>query len=208
MKSTKPSIVSSSKQKVSQTKIGKEIQLIINKWEDSVVNGTEILNGLERLLIEEDYMESPYWGVFQHGPQGIGDVLKERVTKKVYAEILDSLVKLQNIIFVSLKGYLQEIMNLVSGSCYDGGSTEEEKLFQSVIDALQKDFTMKELIFEECKKMATFERKEYLKQMQDPSKYTNESQSSYVMSNSTMSFYVQSWNISPYFERAKSVISR
>ncbi|KAG2388730.1 hypothetical protein C9374_000169 [Naegleria lovaniensis] len=208
MKSTKTLGICPTKPKASQTKIGKEIQLIINKWEESVLNGGEILTGLERLLIEEDYMESPYWGVFQHGPKGLGEVLKEKVTKKVYSEILDSLVKLQNIIYVSLKGYLQEIMNLVAGNSYDGGSTEEEKLFQSVIDALQNDFTMKELILGECKKMSTFERKEYLKQMQDASKHNNESQSSYAMSNSTMSFYVQSWNISPYLERAKSIISR
>ena len=216
---SKPSSATSSVRKAAATTLGShkvnsnpavqyatltnKMKQIIQKWETSTLDGYDTISGLEKLLIEEDYMDSPYWGVFQYCPGTIGDVLKQQVTSKVYSEILNMVALLHKIIHILYREYLEELIALAVACTHE----QHLEIYQNTIECLKKDFTMKELILAEVKKMVTFDRKEFMKQ-QGSSNASEEGSATTAMSNTTLSFYAQSWVISPYLDKAKTCLER
>ncbi|KAL9657469.1 hypothetical protein ABK040_016736 [Willaertia magna] len=164
--------------------------------------GSVALHELEQLLQEEDYMQSPYWGVFQYFPNN-QILLKQKVSNKISQEMIEKITTLHKIINLILKDYLNTLI-----------SSSNNLEYQLIIELLQNDFTTKELILSECKKMIVYDQTESKKELiNSKNKQSNEEmmddeniQQTTAISNTTLSFYSQTWKISPYLQQAEKAL--
>lgn len=69
------------------------IRQIEEEWRQASKDGYTVFSALIDFTIEQQYMESPYWGALAES-----ETVKQRVAEKISRHVLDSISSLHNLI--------------------------------------------------------------------------------------------------------------
>jgi hypothetical protein len=193
---------------------------IENEWKQANNEGHDVLTSLIQLTIEQQYMSSPFWGVFTENEN-----LKQRVAQKISHQVVDSIISLQILLESRMQKSCMEINQVIDQTeklrqdFINNSQSENEdtirifSVYTRVITEMKRiraafkhDLTVKNLLVEELQEMVAQSKygEEYDEKQVDENDDDAEENEMAVISHTTLQFYAQTWKLQAHVDRISS----
>ncbi|KAL0480127.1 ARO1 [Acrasis kona] len=195
------------------------VREVEDEWRKSSAAGYEVFKSLIQLTIEQQYMESPYWGVFSHC-----EIVKDKVSANISQQSINYILALHNIIeskLVVLCDEVSQIVAKIEKLRYDliNQALGQEKLienvsvfdkivvlFKSVSVCFHREITVKKLLLSEIKQMISESKYGEEEQGAVDNEQDEEGQN-VVLNHTTLQLYEQTWRLDAHLSKNEKHLS-